>query len=78
MSIVVPNSDKCLESGALASTPAFAQAYLQNLIFEGCRQEMSITPDVLMGREKRDLQQLDLQVLGLAFSSSATSAWMHP
>lgn len=74
MSIVVPNSDKCLEPGALASTPAFAQTYLQNLVFEGCRQEMSINSDALMGREKRDLQQLDLQVLGLASLSSATSA----
>ena len=68
MSIVIPNGDKCLEPGPLASTGVILHRHnLQNLILEGCPQEKVNDLRFLDGqREEIDLQGLDLHVLDQA------------
>ena len=66
MSVIIPDSNKCLEPGPLASKgPLLHRHNLQNLILEGCAQEKVNNLRLLDGqREKIDLLQgLDLHVL---------------
>ena len=66
MSVVIPDGNKCLEPGPLASTGLLLHGHnLQNFILEGCSQEKVSNLRLLDGqREKVDLLQgLDLHVL---------------
>ena len=66
MSVVIPDGNRCLEPGPLASTGLLLHGHkLQNFILEGCSQEKVNSLRLLDGqREKVDLLQgLDLHVL---------------
>ena len=69
MSVVIPDGNKCLEPGPLASTGLLLHGHnLQNLILEGCSREKVNDLRLLdRQREKVDLLQgLDLHVLDQA------------
>ena len=69
VSVVIPNGNKCLEPGPLASMGLLLHGHnLQNLILEGCSQEKVNNLRLLDGqREKVDLlQRFDLHVLDQA------------
>ena len=60
MSIVVPNGDKCLKPGTLASACLLVhRCNLQNFVLAGCSQE-KVNDLRFPGREKREISSRDL------------------